>query len=70
MEPKNPSPQAKLLRDLRKATRLSTKEFAKDFNAIPNHISLFEYGRRKIGELWARRFGEYFKRDWRDFYEP
>jgi hypothetical protein len=69
MEPANVSPQAKLLRNLRQNQYLSVKDFAAHFNSLPNKISAMEYGHVKIGELWARRFGEYFRRPWQDFYE-
>ncbi len=69
MEPKNVSNQAKILRQLRKEKNLTPKELGEIFNTSGSNISLFEYDRIPIGELWARRFGEFFKLPWQIFYK-
>ena len=63
MEPEKTS----YLRKRRKEEGLKISEFAALIYMQPTTISHIEYGKEKCGELRARRFGEFFKEDWKNF---
>lgn len=63
MEPKRKS----RIRDIRKAFRMTTEDLAKAIGVAPNYISRLEHGKESCGELTARRLGEYFKLNWKQF---
>ena len=62
-------PEKKItLRKLRKQQKISLHEMAKALGCAANMISSMEYGSRPIGELWARRFADFFGvEDWKQF---
>lgn len=64
MEPSKPS----ILRKLRKERGVSSKELAKALGSSAAMISGMEYGNKPIGELWARRFAQFFDTEnWEQF---
>jgi len=64
MEPNKPS----VLRKMRKERGISSKEFAKALGCSAAMIAAVEYGNKPIGELWARRFAQFFQtEDWEQF---
>lgn len=63
MEPKRPS----TLRKYRKSIGITARELGRKLGMYPNHITRLEYGTETCGELTARRFGEFFGSDWKQF---
>jgi transcriptional regulator with XRE-family HTH domain len=64
MEPKKPS----VLRKFRKGRNISTKEMSEALGCTSHMISGMEYGHKPIGELWARRFAQFFDvENWEQF---
>ena len=57
------------LREYRKKQGLKQKDLAKHFGVSSAMICILEYQKKKINELWARRFGEYFGVFWKKFLE-
>ncbi len=56
------------LRKYRKQQKISCQEISKALGCAANMISSMEYGNRQIGELWARRFADFFGvEDWEQF---
>jgi DNA-binding XRE family transcriptional regulator len=55
------------LRFYRKKHGLKQRELAELWEVSIAMISVMETGRKKINELWARRFGEYFGIPWKKF---
>lgn len=56
-----------LLRELVKSSGLGLKEFSELFSLKFNTLKQYHAGLRKIHELTARRMGEAFKMDYREF---
>ena len=64
MEPSKPS----VLRKYRKSRGISGKEMSEALGCSTQMISAMEYGTKPIGELWARRFAQFFDvEDWKQF---
>jgi len=55
------------LRCARKNIGLTQKEVAKSLEIKQSHISEMENGKRTIGKTMAKRFGAFFKKDYRCF---
>ena len=57
-----------LLRKLRKERGISCKEMSQALGCSSAMISAMEYGHKPIGELWARRFSQFFEtQEWEQF---
>ena len=63
MEPKKKS----LLREMRVKAGISQKDLAERIGCDKNIICSIEYNRYPVGELMARRLGEFFEVDWKVF---
>lgn len=56
------------LRKFRKERGVKIIDMAKELQVPACRICAMEYGKKPIGELWARRFSQYFEvDDWKQF---
>jgi transcriptional regulator with XRE-family HTH domain len=63
MEPEKKS----FLRECRRKKGLRVIDLAKELRLPRSNITAMENGYRQVGELMARKFGDYFREPWQKF---